>query len=637
MSTRKRRQAEASLSVSGSTSSDTALPVSEEPVVETQSMRNNNVLHHLSDYEAERLNNIKRNEEFLASLGISEVKNSMASTAAANKPAVKKKVVRVKKVLSTNVNVPVRRSGRVTIDKLQEEISVLEKSNDLEDKQLLESKKKELEEMVQRKYDRTSFEVIVTDSEANRWQRLSTDPILLTSMLYSEDDYEKEAVEKDLCDLVNCMKSHFNDHDIHTNNKDKKKKGPVISTDTSTVKESICLQEYKQQLSTLSLVDTDVAKLVQDRVTAVYVHPSEVKTIVIAGDKSGHVGVWDVDKYGASSVDGIYKYRPHISNIAKICCSSPATSSSSSAMVYTTSYDGTIRHLDLNHDAFTTVFAAPEDIEAMYFTDASFCYDHSECVYVSTSDGCIAFIDLRASSSVYQSKCLAFSGYKLNSIQQHPTMSHLLIASERSGIYIYDNRHQSFSNSKSLKPLNTLSLHTKSINAAYTSCDGHSLVSLSQDNTIRSWTNFIDPNSDSHSTVIRHDNITGRWLSTFRPVFDPKSPSTFIVGSMLQPRRVDVFHISSPSSSSSSSASTFDTLTTSTKRSKSMTTSSLDDTTMKHHHQQQQQQQKMQSIDMIHNLSSSEFLNSVCSRNAFHNTKHIIACGNSSGRIHVFR
>jgi hypothetical protein len=80
-------------------------------------------------------------------------------------------------------------------------------------------------------------------------------------------------------------------------------------------------------------------------------------------------------------------------------------------------------------------------------------------------------------------------------------------------------------------------------------------------------------------------------------------------------------------------------MTTSTKRSKSITTSSLDDTTMKHHHQQQQQQQqqKMQSIDMIHNLSSSEFLNSVCSRNAFHNTKHIIACGNSSGRIHVFR
>lgn len=635
MSTRKRRQAESSLSASVSTSSGIAVPVSEEPVVETQSIRNNNVLHHLSDYETERLNNIKRNEEFLASLGISEVKSSMASTAAANKPAVKKKVVRVK-TTPTNVNVPVRRSGRVTIDKLQEEIAVLENSSVGEDKQVLESKKKELEEMIQRKYDRTSFEVVVNDSEANRWQRLSTDPILLTSMLYSEDDYEKEAVEKDLNDLVSCMKSHFHDHDsknnIHTNNKDKKRKGTVISTEEDTTKgakESVCLQEYKQRLSTLSLADTDVAKLVQDRVTAVYVHPSEVKTIVIAGDKSGHVGVWDVDKSGTSSVDGVYKYRPHISNIAKICCSSVGTSSSSSsaaAAVYTTSYDGTIRHLDLNHDAFTTAFAAPEDLEAMYFTDASFCYDHSECVYVSTSDGCIAFIDLRASNSVYQSRCSAFSGYKLNSIQQHPTMSHLLITSERSGIYIYDNRYQSSSNGKSLKPFNTLALHSKSINAAYTSCDGHSLVSVSQDNTIRSWTNFIDPTTDSHSTVIRHDNITGRWLSTFRPTFDPKSPSTFIVGSMLQPRRVDVFHVSS--SPSSSSTSTSDTMTTtSTKRSKSSTTPSLNDTTIKI---------QIQSIDMIHTLSS-EFLNSVCSRNAFHNTKHIIACGNSSGRIHVFR
>jgi len=629
MNTRKRREAEVSSSRSALEPSVKSLEPSELPIHDTQSMNNN---LHLSAYEAERLNNIKRNEEFLASLGINEVKSSMVSTAsAANKAPVKKKVLRVK--LPADINVPVRRSGRVTIDKLQEEIAILEKSSVQKDTQMLESKKKELEEMVQRKYDRTSFEVVLTDSEASRWQRLPTDPIPLTSMLYSEDDYEIEAVEKDLSDLVTCMKSHYNNNDkkdncIDISSRDKKRKDVMLMTDDANSNASpisVPLEEYRDQLRNLSLADTDVAKLVQDRVTAVYVHPSEVKTIVIAGDKSGHVGVWDMDKSGASSVDGIYKYRPHISNIAKIC------SSLDPSAVYSTSYDGTIRYLDLNHNAFTTAFAAPEDLDAMYFTDASFCYDHSECVYVSTSDGCIALIDLRASSSTYQSKCPAFSGFKLNSIQQHPTMPHLLIASERSDIHIYDNRHMSsstrettkLSTTKQLKPVNTLLSHSKSINAAYTSCDGQCLVSLSQDNTIRVWMNFIDPtcNTTSNSAVIRHDNITGRWLSTFRPAFDPKSPSTFTVGSMLQPRRVDIFHISSPSSSTSNAITD-----TSTNRTKSTTPSLNDKTVVK----------QQSNIDMIHILSS-QYLNSVCSRNAFHNTKHIIACGNSSGRIHVFR
>ncbi len=33
----------------------------------------------------------------------------------------------------------------------------------------------------------------------------------------------------------------------------------------------------------------------------------------------------------------------------------------------------------------------------------------------------------------------------------------------------------------------------------------------------------------------------------------------------------------------------------------------------------------------------SDYLQSVCSRNAFHPYLDVVACGNSSGRVHIFR
>lgn len=99
-------------------------------------------------------------------------------------------------------------------------------------------------------------------------------------------------------------------------------------------------------------------------------------------------------------------------------------------------------------------------------------------------------------------------------------------------------------------------------------------------------------NSNYKVHSFRHNNHTGRWLSTFRPTFDPKQAHSFILGSMEHPRRIGIF-----------------------------------------------------STTLINSLPSlyPEFtitddnLNSVCSRNCFHPTKDIIVAGNSSGRVHIFK
>jgi WD40 repeat protein len=118
---------------------------------------------------------------------------------------------------------------------------------------------------------------------------------------------------------------------------------------------------------------------------------------------------------------------------------------------------------------------------------------------------------------------------KVNSVQQHPIDEHLLITSGMSAngvISIHDLRKAG----PSWSAVKTLDEHTKSINAAYCSPDGEFIVSVGQDSTIRTWKNFIHPDEEIQWTATRHDNYTGRWLSTLKPAFDPKAPATFVLG-----------------------------------------------------------------------------------------------------------
>lgn len=84
----------------------------------------------------------------------------------------------------------------------------------------------------------------------------------------------------------------------------------------------------------------------------------------------------------------------------------------------------------------------------------------------------------------------------------------------------------------------------------------------------------------------RHNNNTGRWLTRFRAIWDPKQEHCFLVGSMAQPRQIQVFQ---------------DTGT------------------------------------LLHSFCSEDYLTSVCSINVVHPSQNILVGGNSSGRLHVFK
>ena len=130
----------------------------------------------------------------------------------------------------------------------------------------------------------------------------------------------------------------------------------------------------------------------------------------------------------------------------------------------------------------------------------------------------------------------------------------------------------------------------RSVNSANFSPGGDRIVSVTQSNHLRLYVDAHKATGDVAPThSVRHDNKTGRYLAVFHSQWDPKTEHSFVVGSMMKPRQVEVY-------------------TTEKGR-----------------------------LRRIMSLQNPEWLGSVQSRCAFHPRNDALVCANSSGRVHVFR
>jgi len=90
----------------------------------------------------------------------------------------------------------------------------------------------------------------------------------------------------------------------------------------------------------------------------------------------------------------------------------------------------------------------------------------------------------------------------------------------------------------------------KSVNSAFFSPSGQYVVSTTMANKLDLFTDLhLSPGEGKSkkgtqllkpSSSIRHDNMTGRWLSTFMAKWHPEL-DIFVVGSMRKPRCIEIF------------------------------------------------------------------------------------------------
>ncbi|XP_053572132.1 WD repeat-containing protein 76 [Bombina bombina] len=288
------------------------------------------------------------------------------------------------------------------------------------------------------------------------------------------------------------------------------------------------LKKYASSLKAMTLKEEAVAKVVQNRIFSVAIHPSRSHALVAAGDKWGQVGLWGLDF--KSSDDGVCLFMPHSRPVS--CMSFSAVNA---AQLFSLSYDGTVRCGDVSHGVFDEVFRDENDS----FSSFDFLSADSKVLLVSHWDASISLVDQRTPGT----SCELHASLSIKSVRTvhvHPLQRDLCVVAGARDVCIYDIRQLK---QKRNQPILSLPGHTKSVASAYFSpSTGNRILTTCADDCIRVYDSSNMGSVAPLLKSIRHNNNTGRWLTRFRAAWDPKQEDCFVVGSMARPRQIEVFH-----------------------------------------------------------------------------------------------
>ncbi|XP_075570537.1 WD repeat-containing protein 76 [Pelecanus crispus] len=336
-----------------------------------------------------------------------------------------------------------------------------------------------------------------------------------------------------------------------------------------TEKRTCDMKRYQDSLNSMVLSEDNIKKVVKYRVCSMAIHPSESTILVAAGDKSGQIGLWNVN---CKSEEGALVFIPH--NYSVSCMH---FSPFNPAHLLSLSSDA-LRCGDVTRAVFDEICRSEESLSSFDFLE-----DNASTAIVGHWDGNVAVVDRRTpGTSLELSADIGFK--RTRTVHVHPVNKQYFIAAGSVDVCVYDVRYLK---SKGNKPVSSLKGHTKSVASAYFSpVTGNRVVTVCADDKLRVYDTTSLASTVALLSTVRHNSNTGRWLTRFRAIWDPKQEDCFVVGSMARPRQIEVFQ---------------DTGT------------------------------------LLHSFYNIDCLGSVCSINVVHPSKNILVGGNSSGRLHVFK
>eukprot|EP00873_Tetraselmis_striata_P044936 jgi/Tetstr1/465200/TSEL_009907.t1 len=230
-----------------------------------------------------------------------------------------------------------------------------------------------------------------------------------------------------------------------------------------------------------------------------------------AGDKAGHIGLWDVDKEDNGEDDGVLHFKPHDQFVSGLAWRDHGNS------LYTLSYDGTVRRLDTQTAVFELAHHSSENEYSSFD-----CCQSGNTAYLCDSSGDLRILDLRSGKA---GSNVELHRKKINSVHLEPSGKPLLVtASTDTTVAVWDIRK-----TIDKKPLDSLP-HGKSCHGAYWNPSGDgSLATVSFDDYVRLFDRSL---SGKHvlSHRVRHNNNTGRWILPFKPQWSPAGDAVVVGG-----------------------------------------------------------------------------------------------------------
>ena len=300
------------------------------------------------------------------------------------------------------------------------------------------------------------------------------------------------------------------------------------------------LRSLREQMSGLELYDgflpSDI-KITDERIYSLGFHPSTDKPLVFAGDKMGNLGIFDGSQKplsgGKSERNGVKQeeseeddeddakpaittFHAHTRTI-----SSFQFSPNNQSHLYTSSYDSSLRLLDLTKSTSVEIYG-PEDAsldEPLSGVEIDPANPH--LLYFSRLDGHVGRIDTRATprtTDVYE-----LSEKKIGGFSLHPGQPHFIAtASLDRYLRIWDLRKLSGKAGRQLPAL--IGEHESRLSVSHAAFNSAGQVATaSYDDTIKIHTldglgNFsagqrISEDGMEPSSIVRHNNQTGRWVT----------------------------------------------------------------------------------------------------------------------------
>ena len=311
---------------------------------------------------------------------------------------------------------------------------------------------------------------------------------------------------------------------------------------TTTDKELKALREQMSGLELYSGFEPNRIKITPERIYSLGFHPTTDKSLVFAGDKMGNLGIFDAsqtahqvktedgvkreDKFIKQETDGeeeeeddpdpaITSFHCHTRTISSFQFS-PANPS----RLYTSSYDSSLRLLDLTSSKSTEVYA-PEDTSADEpISGVEVDPLNPHMLYFSRLDGHVGRTDTRArnTTDIFQ-----LSEKKIGGFSMHPANPHFIAtASLDRYMRLWDLRKLSAKVGKQTPAL--IGEHESRLSVSHAAFNSAGQVATaSYDDTVKVHTfegmglwkagHKLGEEEMEPSATIPHNNQTGRWVT----------------------------------------------------------------------------------------------------------------------------
>ncbi|KAF9175168.1 hypothetical protein BGX21_007495 [Mortierella sp. AD011] len=283
-------------------------------------------------------------------------------------------------------------------------------------------------------------------------------------------------------------------------------------------------------------------KVCQGRVYCMAIHENKDKVLVCGGDIDGNLGFWDLDEKLADDYEPEYDEEPNIYSYSAHTrtLSSMQYSPTDPTKLFTTSYDGSVRYLDLVKQKFMESYVVSPDVSDHL---GSISIDSKgQQLWFADNDGAVTLKDIRTPQNVMVCRKVLHEK-KVGCVNVNPKYGHLIVTSSLDRtMKIWDVR--TFGQYKDEEPIPELAEfpHRLSVTSAMWSPDGKSIASTSYDDNVRIFNNF-EPGLPEVKEVpepvrIFHNNQSGRWVTMLRAVWAHQF-NWFSIGNMN--KSVDIY------------------------------------------------------------------------------------------------